>query len=54
MFAKPVMINNHKIIDCLYTEQLTNPLKLIVTTFQVKDCMIHAESYSTVDIENEV
>ena len=42
-------------IDCLYIDHLTTPLKLIVMIFQIKDDnVIHTEACSTTEIDDEV
>ena len=51
--AVPVMIKDHKIISCLSVVQLTQPLKLILITFQVKDNMIYLETFNTIEIDGD-
>ena len=50
----PVFIKNHNIIHHLESLQLNIPLKLTITTFQVKDNFIQAEKHSTIEIDDEV
>ena len=50
----PVFIKRHNIIHNLESLQLNIPLKLTITTFQVKDNFIRAEKHSTIEIDDEV
>ena len=44
----------HQIIQWLEGETLLDELKMSITTFQVKDKIIHAEKQSTIEIADEV
>ena len=49
-----IFIKNHNIIHHLEIQQLNIPLKLTITTFQVKDNFIQAEKHSAIEIDDEV
>ena len=49
-----VLIRKHQIIQWLEGETLLDDLKMSITTFQVKDKIIHAEKHSTIEIDDEV
>ena len=50
----PVLIKGHSIIPKLENETLQRPLKMSLTTFQVKDSVIRAEKHSCIEINDEV
>ena len=52
--AVPVVIKDHKITSCLSVVKLTQPLKLILNAFQVKVNMTYLETFSTIEIDDEV
>ena len=49
-----VLIKRHSIIHHLDGNRLDTPLKLTITTFQVKDALLQAEGHSVIEIEDEV
>ena len=49
-----VLIKKHEIIQWLEGETLLDDLKMSITTFQVKDKIIHAEKHSIIEIDDEV
>ena len=50
----PVLIKRHRIIQNLDGKTIDTPLKLTITTFQVKDALLQAEKYSTIEVDDEV
>ena len=50
----PVLIKGHRIIPNLERENLESPLKITITTFQVKDSVIHMENHSIIELDDEV
>ena len=52
--AVPVMIKDCKFVCCLSVVQFTRPFKLNLNTFQVKDNMIHLETFSKIEIYDGV
>lgn len=50
----PVLIKRHRIIQNLDGKTIDTPLKLTITTFQVKDALLRAEKYSTIEVDDEV
>lgn len=50
----PVLIKRHRIIHNLDGKTIDTPLKLTITTFQVKDALLRAEKYSTIELDDEV
>ena len=50
----PVLIKGHRIIPNLERENLDSPLKITITTFQVKDSVICMENHSIVKLDDEV
>ena len=49
-----VLIKGHSIIPKLENKNLQTPLKMSITTFQVKDSVIRAEKHSGIEIDDEV
>ena len=49
-----VLIKRHGIIHHLDGNTLDTPLKLTITTFQVKDALLQAEGHSVIEIDDEV
>ena len=49
-----VLIRKHQIIQRLEEETLLDDLKMSITSFQVKDKIIHAKKHSTIEIDDEV
>lgn len=49
-----VLIKRHSIIHHLDGNRLDTPLKLTITTFQVKDALLRAEGHSVIEIDDEV
>ena len=49
-----VLIKRHSIIHHLDGNTLDTPLKLTITTFQVKDALLRAEGHSVIEIDDEV
>ena len=49
-----VLIKRHSIIHHLDGNTLDTPLKLTITTFQVKDALLQAEGHSVIEIDDTV
>ena len=49
-----VLIKRHDIICHLDGKQLDTPLKLTITTFQVKDGLLRVEKHCIIEIDDEV
>ena len=49
-----VLIKRHSIIHHLDGNRLDTPLKLTITTFQVKYALLRAEGHSVIEIDDEV
>ena len=49
-----MLIKKHEIIQYLERKTLLDDLKMSITTFQVKDKIIHAEKHSIIEIDDEV
>ena len=50
----PVLINCHSIIHHLDGQALETPLKLTITTFQIKDKVLWAKKHSTIELDDKV
>ena len=50
----PVLIKRHRIIQNLDGKTIVTPLNLTITTFQVKDALLRAEKYSTIEVDDDV
>lgn len=48
------MIKGNTIIQSLLSTDVNNPCKVTITTFQVKNGVIHADKTSIIEIDDEV